>query len=298
MSRTMLITGATGFIGSRLAMLALVRGYTVKTLSREDWGDTPSVPASRRYWGSLPGQIPLEALKDVDVVVHCAAGMQEDEKIAAAVNVEGTVRLVDLAIRQGVETFIFLSSQSARPDALSVYGRTKYAAEQALLSKEGISIIILRPGLVTGPGSNGLYQRLSRLVESMPFIPLVGGGQAVVQPIHVDDLCAAIFRCDEIGAPLNKTILKLGHPQGVTLAEFLQAIAVARRGCRKPALSIPMWLVEIAVSLVEKLRIPSGITRGNLRGLKIVEKMETEADMARLSLRLRPLEAMVQDSAC
>jgi nucleoside-diphosphate-sugar epimerase len=294
----MLITGATGFIGSRLANLALVRGYTVKTLSRADWGDTPPVPASQRHLGSLPGQIPQEALKDVDVIAHCAAGMQEDEKIAAAVNVEGTVRLVDLAIQQGVETFIFLSSQSARPDALSAYGRTKYAAERALLSKDGVNIIILRPGLVTGPGSNGLYQRLSRMVESLPILPLVGGGRAIVQPIHVDDLCDAIFKCDQMAPQLKNMVLNLGHPQGVTLAEFLQAIALARLGQRKPALSIPIWLVEIAVRLVEALRIPFAITSSNVKGLKIVERMDTEADMARLNLILRPLEAMVQDSVC
>src|SRR2546428_874212 len=192
--RTVLITGATGFIGSRLATLALARGYVVKTLSRSDWGSLPAVPMAQRYFGSLPEQVPLEALQEVNVVVHCAASFETNERVANAVNVEGTARLAHLSREAGVQNFIFLSSQSARPDVLSVYGKTKYAAEQKLLHINELNVIILRPGLVTGAGPRGLFQRMSRMVESLPIIPLLGG-KSIVQPIHVDDLCEAIFRC-------------------------------------------------------------------------------------------------------
>jgi nucleoside-diphosphate-sugar epimerase len=291
--RTMLITGATGFIGSRLACMALQNQYLVRTLSRSDWSGSPAVPREQRCFGSLPDEIPDEAMHAVDVVVHCAAWIHEGEKVATAVNVEGSIRLAELALKERVENFIYLSSQSSRPDALSAYGKTKYAAEQALLSMNGINVIILRPGLVVGPGSTGLYHRLNRMVGSMPVIPLLGGGRAIVQPIHVDDLCAAIFRCDEIGVGLNKTILKLGHSEGMTLTEFLQAISQARQGVRKMTLSIPLWPVEIVVRLFESLGISLPITSGNLKGIRRGEKMDTAADMARLNLILRPINEML-----
>jgi len=294
--RTMLITGATGFIGSRLATVALGKTYGVKTLSRSDWAGAPAIPRTGRYLGNLPTQIPVEALQGTDVVVHCAADIQAEEKVAHAVNVEGTIKLAELSKQGGVETFIFISSQSARPDALSAYGRTKYAAEQALLSIDGINIVIVRPGLVIGPGSTGLYHRLNRMVESMPVLPLLAGGRSIVQPIHVDDLCAAIFKCDQSAPELHKSVLNLGHPRGVTLAEFLQAIAVARLGRRKMTLSIPLWPVEIAVGWAEALGIPLPISSGNLKGLRSVERMETEADMARLDVNVRPLDAMLRNS--
>src|SRR2546422_4610 len=104
--RTMLVTGATGFIGSRLATLALNRGYSVKTLTRSDWSGSPSVPAELRYFGSLPEEIPEEALQ-AEVVVHCAAIADADEESATAVNVRGTMRLARLAREAGVQTFIF-----------------------------------------------------------------------------------------------------------------------------------------------------------------------------------------------
>jgi predicted dehydrogenase/nucleoside-diphosphate-sugar epimerase len=289
----MLVTGASGFIGSRLTNLALLRGYSVKTLTRSDWNGSPSVPADQRYFGSLPDDIPPQALQGVDVVVHCAASVETDEAKAMAVNVEGTIQLSGLATEAGAQTFIFLSSQSARPDALSAYGKTKYRAEQALLAQDGLNIIILRPGLVTGSGSRGLYQRMSGMVERLPVLPLLGGGRSIVQPIHVDDLCEAIFRCDARGLDFRSRILSLGHPQGISLADFLQKIAVARRGRRRPVMSVPLWPVEVGARLAETLGISLPINTGNLKALKVVEKMKTEADMAELNLTLRPLEEMI-----
>jgi predicted dehydrogenase/nucleoside-diphosphate-sugar epimerase len=298
----MLITGATGFIGARLATHALRSGYQVRTLTRSDWSGLPAVPVQGRYLGSLPAPIPPQALAGADVVVHCAAYTGTHSPSAHAINVEGSTRLLQLARETGVETFVFLSSQSARPDAVSVYGRTKYEAEHALLAQNpggrGLKVVILRPGLVTGPKAQGirrgLFQRLRALVERLPVLPLVGGGTAVVQPIHVDDLCAAILRCDSDRARLDRAVLHLGLPGGVSLAEFLQAIALEVSGRRKLAVTIPIGPVETALRLAERWRIPLSVHRGNVEALKGMQRMESAPDLARLGLRPRPLEEIVR----
>src|SRR3989442_295631 len=295
--RTMLVTGATGFIGSRLAALALARGYSVKTLTRSDWSGSPSVPAELRYFGSLPDEIPEESLQAVRVVVHCAAIADPDEESASAVNVQGTMRLARLARESGVRTFIFLSSQSARPNALSAYGKSKYAAERALMDMDGLNVIILRPGLVTGTGNRGLFQNMSRMVETLPLVPLLGGGKSIVQPIHIDDLCEAIFRRDERALELQKRILHLGDPHGVSLGQFLQIIAEVRLGRRRVMVPIPLEPLASGLRLTENLGIRLSINSSNLKGLKLVEKMETEADLAELSLTLRPIDEMVRNGA-
>lgn len=288
-SGTMLITGATGFIGSRLATLALARGYIVKTLTRSEWTGAPAVPAEQRYLGSLPSQIPSASLRGVDIVVHCAAETEPAERRAHAINVEGTSHLAALAHGAGVQTFIFLSSQSARADAPAPYGRSKYAAEQQLLALDGLRVIILRPGLVFGSGVRGMFQRMVRTVDALPVIPAIGGGTALVQPIHVDDLCEAIFRSVERSAELDKTILLLGDPQGLPLAELLQNIALARTGRRKVLLPIPFEPVELAVAICERLHIPLPLNSTNLRALRFIERMDTAPDLERLGLRVRSL---------
>jgi predicted dehydrogenase len=189
-----------------------------------------------------------------------------------------------------VQTFIFLSSQSARADAPAAYGRTKFAAERHLLREDGMKVVILRPGLVVGPGSRGLFQRMCHLVDSLPVIPLLGGGRAPVQPIHVDDLCTAIFRCVEMAGELDKSVVALGDPQPLALAQFLQRLAMARRGRRKLTVSIPLWPIEIGVRVAEALRIPLPVTSGNLSGMRRVETMDTAGTLARLGLTLRPLD--------
>ena len=290
----MLVTGATGFIGSRLSALAMTRGYVVRTLSRLDWDSVPGVPIDRRYFGNLPDQIPESALEGVDVVVHCAASMDSSEPIAHAVNVEGTLRLARLSSQAGVQNFIFLSSQSALPDAVSAYGKSKHAAEQALLALDDLNIIILRPGLVTGPGSRGLFRRMTRMVESLPIVPLIGAA-SIVQPIHVDDLCEAVFRCDEAKPAAQTRIVKLGDPLGITLAEFLKKIALVSLRRRRVFLPIPLWPVEMVLRLTEAVGIHLPINSNNIRGLKTVELMETTADLDRLNLRLRTIDEMIRN---
>lgn len=291
----MLITGATGFIGSRLASLALECGYSVRTLTRSDWSGEPDVACENRHFGSLPEEVPPEAFQEVDIVVHCAADVRSDEKTARAVNVEGTVELARTAAAAGVETFVFLSSQSARSDAPSSYGRTKFAAERELLAITDVGIVILRPGLVTGPGRKGLFGRMCRLVESLPVIPVLGSAASTVQPIHVDDLCEAIFRCDR-NAEVRGKVLNLGAIDPIPLSEFLCEIARVRLGRSKPRVfPIPVAPIEVAVRFAERLRIPLPVTSNNLKGLRIVERMETRTDLARLDLTLRPIPEMIRD---
>lgn len=295
-SRSMLITGATGFIGSHLAESALSRGYRVKTLTRRDWAEGPPVPVENRYLGELPRRIPRDALEGVEVLVHCAASFDREEQKAFAVNVEGTARLAMMARSMGVRTFVFLSSQSARPDAISSYGRSKFEAEQRLLAETGLAVVILRPGLVTGIGGGGLFGRIVRIVRSWPVVPLMGGGVSIVQPIRVDDLCSAIFQAAELEGELRGCILNLGHPVGMSLAQLVQEVAQSQLGHRKATVSIPLKPVELVLGAAEWFRMRLPITTENLNGLKLVERMKTAEDYSRLGIPVRPLSETVRGS--
>jgi len=146
---------------------------------------------------------------------------------------------------------------------------------------------------VTGPGSGGLYQRMERMVGSFPVIPLLANGKAIVQPIHVDDLCTAILRCCERGPALAKAVLRLGDVEGISLREFLQLAALARHGRHKIMIPVPLWPVELTVRLAEKLHIGLPINSNNLQGLRTVARMETREDLNRLGLTLRPISEAI-----
>jgi len=289
----LLVTGANGFIGGRLAALALRRGLRVRTLTRRDWPGEPFVAVDERRLGWLPHGIPDGVLDGVRCVVHCAALTRAgSEAEARAINVEGTRRLAELAAKAGAKRFVFVSSQSARKDAAAAYGRTKHEAEEALLGIAGLDPVVVRPGLVCGPGSHGLYARLSGLVDRLPIVPLLGGGRALVQPIHVDDLCAALLSLCDANLGVGGT-LSLGDPVGLTLAAFLDEIAVARLGRARRHLPVPIAPFLAVATAAESVGVTLPVTRANLLGLSAVERMDTSADMRRLGVSIRPVADIV-----
>lgn len=291
---SLLITGASGFIGGRLAALALERGLRVRTLTRSEWMGEPFVPVGDRFFGTLPWRIPEGCADGVDAVVHCAAmtGAGTDER-ARDVNVLGTVRLARMALASGARRFVFLSTQSAREDAAAAYGRTKLEAERALAelaARDGLELVVIRPGLVTG-GSGGLFGRMASMVERLPVVPLLGGGRALVQPVHVDDLCDGLLRAVEMPVePGASAPLMVGDPAGVTLAELLRRLARARTGRDKAFVSVPIAPIAWAVRAAESMRVPLPVTSANLRGLAAVERMDTADGMRRLGIPVRPLD--------
>ena len=219
---SILVTGATGFIGGEVVSVLLAAGHEVRTLARRDWAGPPHVPLRHRFFGRLPLDLPAGCLDGVEAVVHCAAVSDPSERRSRAVNVVGTLALARAARQAGARSFVFLSSQSARPDAASAYGRSKHEAERELLALEGLDVIVLRPGLVCGRG--GLFGRMIGLVQRLPVVPVLAGG-ALVQPILVDDLVRAIVRCLEEARALAGGVYSLGDPAGTTLREMLGLIA-------------------------------------------------------------------------
>lgn len=288
-----LITGASGFIGSRLCRYLQQHGHEVVALVRPKTGPVRYPPGTIVY-AHLPYGIPVSAFEGVEAIIHCAGtttGQSEAE--ATAVNVETTRVLCDYAAAFAhVRRFIFISSQSAHENAVSVYGRTKRAGE-AMVRSSSIPYVIVRPGLVFGPGSEGLFARMRHTVERLPILPLLGGGKALVQPIEVTDLCCAIERC--LHLPATESFeFNLGEPEPMTLAQFLQAIAQARWGKPKPAISIPLAPLEFIVRLGERLHLPLPVTTDNIEGMKTVPRMETASSLAKLGINLTPFADAMQ----
>lgn len=292
-----LVTGASGFIGRHLVARALAAGLDVRTLSRTPDGVPRGVPSDRRFLGRLPDDLPAGLLDGVDAVVHCAAWVAGARADADAVNVRGTLRLAEAAAQAGARPFVFLSTQSARVDATSDYGRTKFAAEEALrtaFADSPLDVVILRLGMVTGFGRRGVYRRLAEVTRRWPIVPLVGG-EAIVQPLHVDDLSAAILRCIRESGDLRGRVLQLGAPDGTTLKRFMPRVAEAQSGRRKAVLAVPIALVARVVAFGERIGVPLPVTSENLKGVARVDPMDTRADMERLGIPVRALDAIVRE---
>lgn len=205
----MLLTGATGFVGSHAAEAFVRSGHRVRALVRSAsraavLGDLPV----ERVPGRLEDEQALRsAVEGIDVVVHLAA--LTHARTAAeyeAANVTGTRRLLQAAREAGVGRVVYLSSLAAsgpaiggrgvtaedRPRPLTEYGRSKLAGERVLREEAGdIEVAILRAPAVYGPRDTDLYHffKLAR----RGVIPVPTGPDRPLQMVHVEDLARALI---------------------------------------------------------------------------------------------------------
>lgn len=283
----LVVTGATGYIGSRLASIALESGHDVVAASR-------SRPAG---WTSPWLHFDLSAAGEIafpagtGAVIHLAANTSPDENENGDAEVRAAHSLI-AAARQVSAKIIFVSSQTARADAPTVYGRTKWRIEQDVLAAGGW---IVRPGQVYGGAERGLFGLLTRAVRRLPLIPAFLPAPKV-QPIHVDDLAQGLLNIAQRG-DLEPGLFRLASPEPVSFTCFLSTIASRRARRRILAFPIPTILVKLAAAcLGERLRRKTGLER--LLSLFELPRMNSASDLARLGLSLRSLSAGMHPSGC
>lgn len=212
--RRVLITGATGFIGSHIAQRLLNSGAQARLLVRHlDRIEALNLSAADVVQGDLTRAETLAGCCDgIEIVIHCGAwlGRPYDRKVAYAINVDGTTAIASEALRAGVRRFVHASSvavygpvragvideDSPYWRGIHLYGDTKIAAEEALREAErrGLSIVIARPGLVYGPRSRGATIQLVRMVGK-GFPAMVAGGVGYSRPIFIENLVDALLLC-------------------------------------------------------------------------------------------------------
>jgi nucleoside-diphosphate-sugar epimerase len=196
-----LLTGATGFVGSHIAGAFVEAGYEVlcgvRASSDMRWiSDLPIERVSLDLKGGAEG-LP-RAVENVDLVVH-AAGITRARRVEDyhSVNAEGTRRLAVAAFEAGVRRFVLISSLAARgPDdptkddhPESAYGRSKLEAEAYLRSLGGrMEAVVLRPAAVYGPRDTDLLPLFK--MANRGWLPLPSGAN-LLQPVYATDVARA-----------------------------------------------------------------------------------------------------------
>jgi uncharacterized protein YbjT (DUF2867 family) len=186
-TRTLAVTGGTGFVGRHLLRVALAAGYDVRALTR---GWKP--PEDEIAWidGALDRPDSLAKLvTGVDAVIHVAGAINAPDRAGfEAVNVGGTANVIDAARRAGVRRFVHISSLSAREPDLSDYGWSKMKSER-LVAASGLDATIIRPPAIYGPGDRETFELFRMARRGIVALPPRGHFSV----IHVEDLCRLIL---------------------------------------------------------------------------------------------------------
>jgi NADH dehydrogenase len=281
----LLLTGATGVVGSALLPRLLAEGAEVRCLVRDPrrlgaqrvrvqiaLGDLADPPSFRN------------ALRGVHTVVHLAASIR-DQPRGSIEELGGiaTWRMVEAAERQGVERFVFFSALGASTHHRTRFLRAKALAEQTVRDA-GVRSIVFAPSLVYAPGDPWLT--LLERLALLPVMPVSGRGRAAFQPIWADDVAACVVAALS-GASLDGSRIagaitdgdharyELAGPETLSHTDIVRTL-LRSLNRRRPLVHVPTPVVSRALRVLERLG-----GAGVFATWDEAELMETEMTSAR-----------------
>lgn len=274
---TVLVTGATGFMGTALIDRLLgISTVTVRASSRRpvpvrDRADfiTVSEVTGDTNWSS--------AVAGVDTVIHLAARVHvmrdsARDPLAAfrAVNTDGTVNLARQAARAGAKRFVYLSSvkvngeatvlgkpftEECGPRPVDPYGISKHEAELGLwkvADETGLQVVVIRPPLVYGPGVKANFGSLIRLVEAGVPLPF-GAIDNRRSLVGLDNIVDLVVTCASHPAATNQVFLA-SDGEDLSTTELLRRIAMSL-GRRAFLIPVPAPILQAALTMIGKRSI-------------------------------------------
>jgi NADH dehydrogenase len=274
---TILVTGASGFVGSHTVPTLLAAGHRVVALCRtptsgetvvDRLADAQRAKVEVRI-GDLTRPATLgPALTGVDGVVHLVA-LPRDFNGGAdlrLVNTEGTRAMVAAMKSAGVRRLVHMGAMGVTDDPALHYASSKAKAE-ALVSASDLAWTILKPSLQFGEG-DGFFNIVAGLVRLSPgIVPVPGDGMARFQPIHVDDVAAVVARA--VADPTTVGgVFELGGPRYWTYREITREV-IRALGKRRAIVPMPVPLIRLVAGTAERLRIPFPVATDQLRQLRL-----------------------------
>jgi NADH dehydrogenase len=247
----LLLTGATGSIGSRLLPLLLEEGEQVRCLVREPrrLGDRRvDVQIALGDLGEMSDPyLVRQALRGVDTVVHLAATIRDQPPHRIEeLNGLASVRLLRAAERSGVRRFIFFSALNASAAQRTRFFRAKWLAEEAVRSSS-LDSIVFAPSIVYDRSDPWIT--LLRRFSILPVMPVAGGGRARFQPIWADDAARCVVAALRDGAQER---YELAGPETLSYDDMADLVSRAA-GRPRPLVHIPLPLVRTSLLAARSL---------------------------------------------
>jgi uncharacterized protein YbjT (DUF2867 family) len=270
---TILVTGATGFIGRRLTPALTEAGHHVKAMTRRPdayEGQGTPVGADVHDAATLP-----QALAGVDVAYYLVHSLDSDdfeEKDASASRAFG-----EAAAEAGVRQIVYLGGLGAEDADLSAHLRSRREVE-GLLGAGGVPVTVLRAGIVVGKG--GISWELTRqLVKNLPAMIVPKWVSTRTQPIAVDDVVRYLVGVADVPEALGR-VFEIGGPDQLSYLEMLEIASEISSGRRVPIRTVPVLTPRLSSYWLAFVTDVDATTGRNL-----IDSMGTEVLVTDTSIR-------------
>jgi nucleoside-diphosphate-sugar epimerase len=250
-----LVTGGSGFLGINLIRYLLTKNVEVVSLDLLPF-DYPEKNATTHYIGDIRKEVDVEkALKNVDMVVHCAMALPlySKEQIIST-GVDGTKLMLRKSIEHNVKRFVHISSTAVygipnhhpivETDVLhgvGPYGIAKVEAEalcQDARRESDTIVTVLRPKSFIGPERLGVFALFYDWAKTGHGFPMIGSGDNRYQLLDVDDLCDAIWASLTLPKERVNDVFNIGAKEFSTMKEDYQVV-LDKAGFGKKVVGLP-----------------------------------------------------------
>jgi uncharacterized protein YbjT (DUF2867 family) len=292
----LLLTGATGLVGSALLRRLVGEGTQVRCLVRDPrrlgaqrvrvqiaLGDLTDPPSFRN------------ALRGVRTVVHLAASIRDQPRGSIEeLNGIATWRMVQAAERSGVERFVFFSALDASTHHRARFFRAKALAEQAV-TEASLDSTVFAPSIVYAPGDPWLT--LLERLALLPIVPVSGRGRALYQPIWAEDVADCVIaslrapdgerRSETRRASDRRVRYELAGPETLSHNDIVRAV-LRSLNRRRPLVHVPTPIVSRALRALERVSGPRAFATWDEAELMEVPMISRRGAADAESLGVRP----------
>jgi NADH dehydrogenase len=294
---TILLTGASGFVGSAFLPALIDAGHTVNALVRSDASRdkvrrrlTQQQGAKVRFHsGDVTRPDSLgPAMAGVDTVIHLVAIPRDMNggKDLTRVNTVGTANVVDAMRAAGVQRMIHQGALGVTDDPSLHYGSSKARAEK-LVAQSDLDWTILKPSLLFG-ARDGFFNVIADLVRPpLGAVPIPARQRSRFQPLWVGDLARIVVQLLERPDTVGRSF-ELGGPDQLTYREMVEEV-IRATDRRRVIIPVPLPLIKLVARGSEMVRLPFPVASDQLRQLAFDNATAPDAVESAFGFRPRPI---------